>query len=168
MLSSRNWKGPESKGRTSDLGDVDLFGEVPGGGVYRNLLQESIEVRLTDDASIHVIDLDALIRLKNAAGRARDLEAVAELIHIKEERKRVSFWLAGRRWYGLILQPYVAHFLVSLAFKILRSRVNSGMSRAREVETIIRSAGSRWKAVGSRAISAAISWVIGRISTVRG
>lgn len=32
---------------TSDLGDIDLFGEVPGGGVYQNLLQESIKVRLS-------------------------------------------------------------------------------------------------------------------------
>jgi predicted nucleotidyltransferase len=75
---------------TSDLGDLDLFGEVPGGGVYQNLLQESIKVRLADDASIQVVNLDALIRLKNAAGRARDLEAVAELLRIKEERKRIS------------------------------------------------------------------------------
>ena len=75
---------------TSDLGDIDLFGEVPGGGIYQNLLQESIEVRLDDNASIQVVDLDALIRLKNAAGRARDLEAVAELLLIKEERKRIS------------------------------------------------------------------------------
>lgn len=75
---------------TSDLGDIDLFGEVPGGGVYQNLRRESIEVRLADDVSIQVVDLDTLIRLKNAAGRARDLEAVAELLHIKEERKRIS------------------------------------------------------------------------------
>jgi hypothetical protein len=67
-----------------------LFGEVPGGGVFQNLLQESIEVRLADDVSIQVVDLDALIRLKNAVGRARDLEAVAESLHIKEERKRIS------------------------------------------------------------------------------
>ena len=75
---------------TSDLGDIDLFGEVPGGGVYQNLLKETIEVRLADDVSIQVVDLDALIRLKNAAGRARDLEAVAELLRIKEERKRIT------------------------------------------------------------------------------
>jgi hypothetical protein len=75
---------------TSDLGDIDLFGEVPGGGVYQNLLRQSIKVRLADDASIQVVDLDALIRLKNAAGRPRDLEAVAELLRIKEERKRID------------------------------------------------------------------------------
>jgi hypothetical protein len=64
--------------------------EVPGGGIYQNLLQESIEVPLGDNASIQFVDLDALIRLKNAAGRGRDLEAVAELLRIKEERKRIS------------------------------------------------------------------------------
>jgi hypothetical protein len=37
------------------------------------------------------------------------------------------------------LERYIAHFLVSLASKILRSRVNSGRSRARAVETKIRS-----------------------------
>jgi hypothetical protein len=45
---------------------------------------------LADDVSIQVVDLDALTRLKNAAGRARNLEAVAELLHIKEKRKRIS------------------------------------------------------------------------------
>jgi hypothetical protein len=34
------------------------------------------------------LDLDALITSKRAAGRAKDLEAIAELEAIKEERKR--------------------------------------------------------------------------------
>jgi predicted nucleotidyltransferase len=63
-----------------------LFGDVPGGDNYQDLLPQSIELRLSDDVSIRVVDLDTLIRLKNAAGRPRDLEAVAELLRIKEER----------------------------------------------------------------------------------
>ena len=73
---------------TTSLGDVDLFGEVAGGGNYRDLFPESIELLLGDDVSIRVVGLDGLIRLKNAAGRARDLEVVAELLRIKEERER--------------------------------------------------------------------------------
>ncbi len=75
-------------------------------------LQESIEVRLADDASIQVVDLDALIRLKNAACRARDLEAVAELLRIKEERKRISSVKPGQ----LSAAPHANQF-VELLFR---------------------------------------------------
>lgn len=70
---------------STSLGALDLFGEVAGGGTYENLEK--------DTETIHVfgvdclcVTLDALIRLKRAAGRRRDLEAVAELEAIREER----------------------------------------------------------------------------------
>ena len=47
---------------------------------YRDLLSG-------DDVSIRVLGLDGLIRLKHAAGRARDLEVVAELFRIKKQRE---------------------------------------------------------------------------------
>ena len=70
---------------TTQLGDIDLFGEIAGGGTYQDLLPHSIGLCLDDKTSIRVVDLDTLIRLKNAAGRARDLEAVAELLRIRTE-----------------------------------------------------------------------------------
>jgi hypothetical protein len=40
------------------------------------------------DRNVQCLDLDWLIRVKRAAGRPRDLEAVAELEALREERDR--------------------------------------------------------------------------------
>lgn len=71
--------------RTS-IGDIDLLGEITGVGTYANVLQQSVEVELFG-ATCRVITLDALIVAKRAAGRAKDLEVVAELEAIREERR---------------------------------------------------------------------------------
>jgi hypothetical protein len=59
-------------------GWVDFLGEVAGVGRYEDALEHATRLELTDDASL-VIDLDALIRAKRAAGRPKDLEVLAEL-----------------------------------------------------------------------------------------
>ena len=69
---------------TTSLGDLDLLGEIPGGGAYQDLLPHTIEVELF--GRVHrCLDLPALIRAKRAAGRPRDLETVAELEALREE-----------------------------------------------------------------------------------
>jgi hypothetical protein len=72
---------------TTVLGDIDLLGEITGGGGFDRLLPESHRVRIFD-RDVLCLDLPALIRVKRAAGRPRDLEAVAELEVIAEERAR--------------------------------------------------------------------------------
>ena len=72
---------------TTDLGAVDLLGEVVGGGWYEDLIDAAEEVDL-HNAAVHVAALDDLIRMKRAAGRPKDLEAIAELEAIREERDR--------------------------------------------------------------------------------
>ena len=69
---------------TTTLGDLDLFGEISGGNTYKNLLPHSFTV---DAFGIHFrcVDLPTLIRIKKAAGRAKDLEAIAELQALFEE-----------------------------------------------------------------------------------
>lgn len=74
---------------STSLGALDLLGEVAGGGRYENLEK--------DTETIHVfgvdclcVSLDALIRLKRAAGRRKDLEAIAELEAIREEREKTG------------------------------------------------------------------------------
>ena len=69
----------------TSLGDIDLLGEIPGGGSYRDLLPEAIEIRVFD-IRCFCLSLRQLIRAKRAAGRPRDLEAIAELEAIEEER----------------------------------------------------------------------------------
>jgi len=68
------------------LGDIDLLGEVAGGGTYPDLLPHTEEIRLFG-LSCRCVDLTTLIRLKQAAGRPRDLEAIAELEAILEEER---------------------------------------------------------------------------------
>ncbi|HJU75282.1 MAG TPA: hypothetical protein VJ717_16185 [Gemmatimonadaceae bacterium] len=70
---------------TTKAGDIDLFGEVAGGGRYENLIGNTITVTLFGQAT-QCLNLDWLIRTKRAAGRARDLEAIAELEALREER----------------------------------------------------------------------------------
>ena len=71
---------------TTTLGDIDLFGEVSGGNNYNDLLPHSFDVEVF---GIHFkcVDLPTLIRIKQAAGRAKDLEAIAELLVLLEERQ---------------------------------------------------------------------------------
>ncbi len=70
----------------TSLGQLDLFGEVTGSGRYEDLLDHSIEVELFG-LRCRCLDLETLIRVKRAAGRPRDLEAVAELEAILQERQ---------------------------------------------------------------------------------
>ena len=69
------------------LGDVDLLGEVVGGGNYEQLLPHTIEVEAFG-VRIKCVALERLIQLKRAAGRPKDLEAIAELQALLEERRK--------------------------------------------------------------------------------
>jgi hypothetical protein len=69
---------------TTTLGDIDLFGEVAGGGTYGDLLQHSVDIEAFD-VCFKCVDLPTLIRIKEAAGRPRDHEAIAELRVLLEE-----------------------------------------------------------------------------------
>lgn len=72
---------------TTTLGDLDLLGEVAGGGTYDELLAASQELPLFGRAC-RSVTLDGLIRLKRAAGRPKDLEAIAELEALRDERQQ--------------------------------------------------------------------------------
>jgi len=68
----------------TSLGDIDLLGEIPGGGGYRELLTGAIELHVFQTRCL-CLSLPQLIRAKRAAGRPKDLEALAELEAIEEE-----------------------------------------------------------------------------------
>jgi predicted nucleotidyltransferase len=72
---------------TTDLGDLDLFGEIVGGGTYEDLLPHTIELSVFG-TTCRCLDLPHLIRVKRAAGRPRDLEAIAELEALLEEKEK--------------------------------------------------------------------------------
>ncbi len=68
----------------TDLGDIDLLGEI-GGERYEGLLAQS-EVIPVLGQECHCLMLEKLISVKRAAGRPKDLEAIAELEALLEER----------------------------------------------------------------------------------
>lgn len=70
---------------TTSLGDIDLLGEVAGGGTYLTLLSLSLPVDAFG-VTFRCVNLPTLIQLKRAAGRPKDLEAIAELETLLEER----------------------------------------------------------------------------------
>lgn len=70
---------------TTQLGDLDLLGEIVGGGTFDELLEETIPIEIFGSAC-RCLTLDKLIEVKRAAGRPKDFEAVAELEAIREER----------------------------------------------------------------------------------
>jgi len=70
---------------TTTVGDIDLLGEITGGGGYERLLPHCIEIEVFETHCL-CLDLDTLIHVKRAAGRPKDLEAIAELEALREER----------------------------------------------------------------------------------
>ena len=63
---------------TTSIGALDLFGEVAGGGSYGELLTNSETIEIFH-VPCRCVTLQKLIELKRAAGRPKDLEAIAEL-----------------------------------------------------------------------------------------
>ena len=68
----------------TSLGEINLLGEIPGGGTYEDLVAEAIELQVFGRRCL-CLSLQQLIRAKRAAGRPKDLEALAELKVIAEE-----------------------------------------------------------------------------------
>lgn len=68
---------------TTELGEIDLMGEVAGVGDYAAALAASEQVELFG-ASFDVLTLDALIASKRAAGRPKDLLVLPELEALRE------------------------------------------------------------------------------------
>lgn len=71
------------------FGDLDLLGEVAGGGGYEQLLPHALEVS-GFGRSFLLVSLPMLIVLKRAAGRVKDLEVLAELQLILQRQQTRS------------------------------------------------------------------------------
>ncbi|HEX7722550.1 MAG TPA: nucleotidyl transferase AbiEii/AbiGii toxin family protein [Pyrinomonadaceae bacterium] len=70
---------------TTSLGPLDLLGEVTGGGTYEDLLSHCVTYDFFGEDCL-CLDLPTLIRVKRAAGRPKDFEAIAELEALVEEK----------------------------------------------------------------------------------
>lgn len=71
---------------TTTLGDLDILGEISGGGSFQQLLPHTVPIEVEGTPCL-CIDLDTLIVVKKAAGRKKDREAIAELEALKEEKE---------------------------------------------------------------------------------
>jgi len=62
----------------TDIGDIDLLGEVAGLGTFEDVKNGTVEVEAYERRFL-TIDLRSLIKAKRAAGRPRDLQSLPEL-----------------------------------------------------------------------------------------
>jgi len=69
---------------TTSLGAIDILGEITGGGTYDELLPYSRQIELYGIKCL-CLNLEKLIDTKRAAGRPKDLNAIAELEALLEE-----------------------------------------------------------------------------------
>lgn len=67
----------------TNIGDIDLLGEVPGVGNFQEVEKSSVMFELYD-RDVRVLSVDALIKAKRAAGRTKDLLVLPELEALKE------------------------------------------------------------------------------------
>jgi hypothetical protein len=72
---------------TTDLGSIDLLGEVAGGGSYFDLMPFT-EVKDPYGVTIRCITLEKLIEVKRAAGRTKDHLMIAHLEVARQEQRR--------------------------------------------------------------------------------
>lgn len=70
----------------TSFGDLDVLGEVTGGGTYSDLLPHSKRITAFG-VECYRVDLDKLIQMKRAAGRPKDLEVLSQLEALLEERR---------------------------------------------------------------------------------
>jgi predicted nucleotidyltransferase len=71
----------------TNLGELDLLGEITGGGGYEALLPHTQELDIFG-VKCPCLGLEKLIEVKNAAGRPKDFEPMAELKALLEERSK--------------------------------------------------------------------------------
>lgn len=69
----------------TDIGDIDLLGDVKGVGTYSDMLPNSVEIEIWG-STIRIISLDELIVAKRSAGRPKDLLVLPELEALREVR----------------------------------------------------------------------------------
>ena len=74
---------------TTTEGPIDLLGELAGVGAYDSVRAHAVEASMFGSSYLF-IDVETLIRAKKAAGRPKDLETIAELEAIREERARTD------------------------------------------------------------------------------
>lgn len=71
----------------TDIGKIDILGEVQGVGDYNACLQNSTELKIFG-SRCRVLSLEKLIAAKRSAGRSKDISALPELEAILEQEHK--------------------------------------------------------------------------------
>lgn len=74
----------------TDLGKLDCLSEVAGVGNFEAVFKQSVVADFSYGA-FRFLNLDALITAKKAIGRERDLDAVRQLLAIKEKHEQQKY-----------------------------------------------------------------------------
>ena len=86
-LTSEQCASPNNLYLKTDLGIVDCLGEVSGVGNFEEVLKQSVEVELPY-GKCRILDLEALIRAKEAMNRDHDKITVKYLKEIKKQQSQ--------------------------------------------------------------------------------
>jgi hypothetical protein len=89
LLDARTLQAGGSFTFTTDVGDLDLLAVPAGVGGFDDLARSAERVDL-GDVTVMVATLDDLIRMKRAAGRAKDRAEVEILAALRDERDGVT------------------------------------------------------------------------------
>ena len=73
----------------TDIGDIDLLGEVAGVGSYIEVFANSIILKIFED-DVRILSLEDLIKAKKAAGRPKDLFVLPQLETLQEALSETS------------------------------------------------------------------------------
>jgi hypothetical protein len=69
----------------TDLGVLDVLGELPGIGKYEELHGRTVETKV-ENIRFRMLDFETLVAAKTAAGRPKDKVAIMELMAVKARR----------------------------------------------------------------------------------
>ena len=72
------------------LGPLDVLGRIAGERGYEDLIDRAPLTDLGQGLSVHVLDLEVLVEVKEALGRDKDRAQLPEYRHTLEERRRRS------------------------------------------------------------------------------
>ncbi len=68
----------------TSMGDIDLLAEIPGASSFEDVMEHSISLNAYG-CQIQCVTLEKLIHLKRSAGRAKDIEMLAQLEALHRE-----------------------------------------------------------------------------------
>ena len=82
--------GPGHLNLLTRYGPLDLLGTIGRGLCYQDLVPHSIEMRITDEVPVNVLDLETLIALKEELAGEKDLITLPVLRRTLEEMRRMK------------------------------------------------------------------------------